>query len=206
MEILTLKSKEKLGCTLCNKCCVYRGDIRLTPVNVCEISKYLRLDVSGFVRKYTERLENQMFEIVLKTRGDKRECVLYDSANHKCSIHKVKPLQCVMFPLYPENIKRDLFINSGQCQRDEFKELSIDKWLNGNGSIYSKHKDFCIYWIAFLEDVQDIIYRKELDLDFEKIYRILFENYDLSKKNFEKQARSNIDEVKRIIKIKISEK
>ncbi len=178
MEILTLKSKDKLGCTLCNKCCIYRGDIRLTPVNVCEISKYMGLTIEEFLTDYTERLENNAFELVLKTNGEKRECKLYDGQNNKCSIHKVKPLQCVMFPLYPENIKRDYFINSGQCQNDEFKNVSIDKWLNGNGNIYNKHKDFCIYWINFLEDVQNIIVRKKISLDFEKIYKKLFEDYD----------------------------
>ena len=41
MDILTLKSKVRLGCTRCEKCCIYRGDIRLNPLNICKISKYL---------------------------------------------------------------------------------------------------------------------------------------------------------------------
>ena len=40
MDILTMKTKEKLGCNLCDRCCEFRGDIKLTPVNVCRISKY----------------------------------------------------------------------------------------------------------------------------------------------------------------------
>ncbi len=206
MEILTLKSKEKLGCNLCNKCCIYRGDIRLTPVNVCEIASFLGLTNKEFVEKYTDRLEGDLFELVLKTSGDKRQCVLYDEKNRKCSIHKVKPLQCVMFPLYPESIKQNFFINSGQCVNNEFETITIDKWLNGNGDIYNKHKEFCLYWISFIEDVQDIFRRKNVDIDFEAIYEKLFLEYDTSKSNYEKQARSNINEIKELIKIKISEK
>ena len=40
-EILNLKSKAKLNCTLCEKCCEYRGNIKITPINVLEISKFL---------------------------------------------------------------------------------------------------------------------------------------------------------------------
>ena len=42
-EILNLKSKAKLNCTLCEKCCEYRGDIKITPINVLEISKFLKI-------------------------------------------------------------------------------------------------------------------------------------------------------------------
>lgn len=203
MDILTLKSKDKLGCNLCDKCCIYRGDIRLTPVNVCEIAKYMGLTNKEFVEKYTDRVEGDLFELVLKTRGCNRQCILYDEIGKKCSIHKVKPLQCVMFPLYPENIKQNFFINSGQCTNSEFKTITIDKWLNGNGNIYNKHKNFCLYWISFIEDVQDIFRRKEIEIDQEFIYKKLFLDYDMNWSKFEKQARKNIEEIKELIKIKI---
>ena len=185
MEILTLKSKDKLGCDTCNKCCVYRGDIRLTPINVCEISKYLNISIHDFIMKYTDRLEGNLFELVLKTRGDLKECILYNQENNKCLIHPVKPMQCVMFPLYPENIK-------------------VDNWLNDNNGIYKKHKDFCIYWISFIEDVQNVVSKNNLysKLDINNIYRILFENYTDSRigNSYEKQSRKNIEEVKNIIR------
>lgn len=31
MEIVTINSKVKLGCNICDKCCINRGDIKLTP-------------------------------------------------------------------------------------------------------------------------------------------------------------------------------
>ena len=41
-------------------------------------------------------------------------CVItYNQENYKCTIHKVRPMQCAMFPLFPENLKQDFFINSG---------------------------------------------------------------------------------------------
>lgn len=65
-EVLTLKSKIPLECSVCDRCCKYRGDIRLTPISVLEISKYLKIGVSEFIDKYTAPLENEPPEIVIK--------------------------------------------------------------------------------------------------------------------------------------------
>ncbi len=198
-DILTLKSKEKLGCDLCDKCCKYRGDIRLTPVNVCEISDYLKITNEEFLYKYTDKLNNG-FEIVLKTKGEIRQCVLYEESEKKCMIHKVKPMQCVMFPLIPESIKRDYFINSNQCKKDTYKEITIKEWLNGNGNIYKNHKKFCMEWINFIENIQDIENelkdQKESELCKLKkeSFNTLFLNYNI-RKSIEKQALEKMNSV-----------
>lgn len=124
-DILTLKSKEKLGCNRCEKCCIYRGDIRLTPINVCNISRFLNISIKEFLEKYTNRLKDSEPELVLKTVGELRECILYDKKIKGCGIHKVKPMQCVMFPLVPENLKRDYFYNSNQCILEDTKPISV---------------------------------------------------------------------------------
>lgn len=197
-DILTLKSKEKLGCDLCDKCCKYRGDIRLTPVNVCEISDYLKITNEEFLYKYTDKLNNG-FEIVLKSIGELKQCILYDKSKKKCMIHKVKPMQCVMFPLIPESIKRDYFINSNQCKKETFKEITINKWLNGNHNIYKKHKRICLEWIKFNEDIQEI--EKELvEHKKQKLCKLKEESFnilflDYSYKNIEKQAIEKMNKV-----------
>ena len=199
MDILTLNSKEKLGCIMCDKCCIYRGDIRLTPLNVCKISKFLNLSIKEFLKEYTDRLENNKLELVLKTKGNLKQCILYDEKNKKCGIHPVKPMQCVMFPLVPENLKRDYFYNSGECKMEEFKEIKVKKWLNGNNNIYSKNKKICMEWIEFLEYIQpklENISKEKL----EECYEILFENYDLKKVNLKNQMRNNIKTVIDIVK------
>ena len=53
-EILNLKSKSNLSCILCEKCCEYRGDIKITPINVLEISKFLKISIDDFLKGYTE--------------------------------------------------------------------------------------------------------------------------------------------------------
>lgn len=194
MDILTLKSKVKLGCNMCDKCCVYRGDIKLTPINVCNISKYLGISNDEFIERYTDRMEGRPLELVLKTVGDKKECILYDNNIHGCGIHKVKPMQCTMFPLVPENLKRDYFYDSEQCKIEDAKEITVNKWLNGNHNNYKRNKQICIDWIDFLEEIQPILKNTEKE-KIDEFYKIIFENYNLKKMNLRKQMRDNMRKI-----------
>ena len=202
MDILTLKTKVKLGCNMCDKCCIYRGDIRLLPINVCRISKFLNVPVKEFLEKYTDRLDENKLELVLKTTGELKQCILYDGIQKKCVIHKVKPMQCVMFPLVPENLKRDYFYDSGECNFDNAKEITVNQWVNGNNKIYSKNKDICIEWINFIEWAQRKI-KEFSEEELDNLYKILFENYNLKKWNLVKQMRKNMWKVEKIIKERI---
>lgn len=198
MEILSLRSKVKLGCNMCDKCCVYRGDIRLTPVNAYEISRYLNIDIKNFLDKYTDRLENQEPELVLKTVGNKKQCILYDNENKKCKIHLVKPMQCVMFPLVPVDLNRDEFYNSRECMLESAMPIRVSKWVNGNNRIYSKNKKICIEWISFIEWIQ-YMWKYVKDKDKNKIYEMLFENYNKSEINIRAKVRKNMREVVKYI-------
>ena len=198
MDILTMKSKVSLGCNRCDKCCVYRGDIKLTGVNIYQISKHLNMTPKEFIEKYTERLEDSFPEIVFKTKGEKRECILYDDDFKGCSINSIKPLQCIMFPLVPENLKRNYFTSNNQCPYVPPKKITVKKWLDGNNRLYSKNKKNYLKWISYMEWIsyrEDKLTKEEK----EKIYFYLFENYDIKKNNLNKQFDLNLKEVERII-------
>ena len=189
-EILDLKSKVNLSCTLCEKCCEYRGDIKITPINVLQISKFLKISIDEFLDTYTEEVKGEEPEIVIKGIGDKKFCIFNNRENYRCKIHKVKPMQCVVFPLVPVDLKRDLFINTNGCVLKNDKKTTVDKWLNGNHRIYSKNKSIYIKWISLMEEIQP--FWKRIDSEKrEEIKRILYKDYDL-KKNYEKQVEKNI--------------
>ena len=175
-EILDLKSKVNLNCTLCEKCCEYRGDIKITPINVLKISKFLKISIDEFLEKYTEEVN--------------------DRSNYKCQIHKVKPMQCVVFPLVPVDLKRDLFVNTNGCVLKNDKKTTVDKWINGNNKIYSKNKNIYMKWIELMEEMQPWWkgIKKE---NREEIKRILYRDYDM-KKNYEKQVLENIKRARKI--------
>ena len=200
-EILNLKSKTTLNCSLCEKCCEYRGDIKITPINVLEISKFLKISIEDFLDKYTEEVKNEEPEIVIKGIGEKQECIFNDRITYKCKIHKVKPMQCVVFPLVPIDVKRDLFINTNACPIASDKKTTVDKWINGNHKIYSKHKTVYIKWIELMEEIQPkwSSISKEIQ---DKIKDVLFKEYDL-KKNYENQVLVNIRNARKIMYGKI---
>ena len=82
----------------------------ILPSDLCRNKKErdnLNLSPKEFIQRYTHELEYP--EIALKGIGEKNECILYSHDIQGCSIHKVKPMQCVMFPLVPENLKKDYF-------------------------------------------------------------------------------------------------
>ena len=153
-EILNLKSKVNLNCSICDKCCQNRGDIRLTPINVIEISNYLKIPINEFLEKYTCELKNEEPEIVINPIGEKNWCIFNNIENNRCKIQKVKPVQCVVFPLIPVDINNDLFINSNSCPIKNNKNISINKWLNGNNNIYKRNKEIYIKWIKLIEEIR----------------------------------------------------
>lgn len=197
-EVLNLKSKTNLQCKICDRCCKYRGDIRLTPINVLEISKFLKIEIDEFLNKYTHEVKGEEPEIALKSVGEEEWCILNDTKTYKCKIQKVKPMQCVVFPLIPIDVKNDLFINSNSCILEENKKTTVNKWLNGNNKIYKRNKDIYLIWIKLIEEIQPK-WNKFSKEKQEEIKQVLFKNYDKNKK-YKKQIINNIKKVKEIIK------
>lgn len=197
LEILYLKSKTNIDCQICDKCCKHRGDIRLTPVNVVEISKFLKCSIEDFLYLYTDNVKGQEPEIVLKTIGREKLCIFNDSETNKCMIQKVKPMQCVVFPLVPVDLKQDFFTNSGECKVKTKKQVSVNRWLNGNNNIYKRHKESTIEWTEFLEEYQPI-WKNLTKKEKRNIDNLLYYNYNYHD-NVDKQMHDNIQEAKKIL-------
>lgn len=195
-KVLNLNSKANLNCSICDRCCKYRGDIRLTPINVLEISKYLKITPKSFLENYTIELEDEPPEIVIKAVSEERRCIFNNSKNYKCMIHKFRPMQCVVFPLYPVDIKNDLFINTNFCIMKSNKKTKINKWLNSD-NLYKKNKNIYLKWIELIEEIQPI-WNSISANNKRKIKELLFIDYDLNK-NYEKQIIDNFKKVRDII-------
>ena len=195
-EVLNIKSKIPLNCTICDRCCKYRGDIRLAPISVLEICKYLKIELKEFINNYTIELENEPPEIVIKAVGEDRVCIFNDCKTYKCKIHKFRPIQCVMCPLYPVDIDRDLFINMGTCVAKQKKKTRIYKWLNED-KIYERNKSSYIKWINLVEEIQPKWNSYSIDVQ-QRIRKLIFLDYDL-KQNLEKQIDNNMKKIREII-------
>ena len=195
-ELLGLKSKAILNCKICDKCCEYRGDIKITPINVLEISKYLGISIEEFLEKYTETAFQEEPEIVIKGIGEKKRCIFNDEKTFRCKIHEVEPMQCLVFPLVPWDLNKDLFVNSNQCVYPENKQIKVDKWLNGNNKIYNRNKKVYQKWIELMEEIQPFWKLVGQETQNE-IKNLIYNKYDM-KENFEKQVIDNIEMAREI--------
>src|SRR2546425_371953 len=82
----------------CTNCCTQSGYVYLTEEDVDRIAAHLHLDRETFEERYVCRSEDRVRLSMSRTQA----CHFLRAGG--CSIHGVKPLQCRVFPYWPENV------------------------------------------------------------------------------------------------------
>ena len=135
----------KFHCDQCGKCCTHREDIILSPMDIFKMAKELKMTPVEFYHEYCvfNIGEHTRMPIVrLASEGKDTHCVLLK--NHRCSVHKVKPAVCTMFPLgrymcfekddyNAESIdtsKVKYLLQPPECG-DESETHTVREWLSG---------------------------------------------------------------------------
>lgn len=135
----------KFHCAQCGKCCTYRDDIILSPMDIFKMSRELKITPVDFYHEYCvfNIGEHTRMPIVrLGSVGKDYHCVLLK--NHKCSVHKVKPAVCGMFPLGRYmSFEKDAYdqadfatnkvkylLQPPDCG-DDSEEHTVREWLSG---------------------------------------------------------------------------
>ena len=135
----------KFHCDQCGKCCTHREDIILSPMDIFKMAKELKMTPVEFYHEYCvfNIGEHTRMPIVrLASEGKDTHCVVLK--NHRCSVHKVKPAVCAMFPLgrYMSFEKDDYNAESIDTSKvkyllqppecgDESKTHTVREWLSG---------------------------------------------------------------------------
>ena len=135
----------KFHCDQCGKCCTHREDIILSPMDIFKMAKELKMTPVEFYHEYCvfNIGEHTRMPIVrLASEGKDTHCVLLK--NHRCSVHKVKPAVCAMFPLgrYMSFEKEDYNAESIDTSKvkyllqppecgDESETHTVREWLSG---------------------------------------------------------------------------
>ena len=135
----------KFHCDQCGKCCAHREDIILSPMDIFKMAKELKMTPVEFYHEYCvfNIGEHTRMPIVrLASEGKDTHCVLLK--NHRCSVHKVKPAVCAMFPLgrYMSFEKDDYNAESIDTSKvkyllqppecgDESETHTVREWLSG---------------------------------------------------------------------------
>jgi Fe-S-cluster containining protein len=93
----------------CTKCCDTIGFVYITEKNLRETARFLGMKPAEFERRFVYRTRNLLR--LRKPRG--KQCHFLVEGG--CSIHPVKPVQCRLFPFWPEYLEsRTAWRNTGQ--------------------------------------------------------------------------------------------
>lgn len=95
----------------CTNCCRVHGYVYITERNLTEMAAYLGLTPAEFEARYVYRTTH-----LLRLRKPKRsQC--HFLMNNGCRVHPVKPVQCRVYPFWPELVEyRDLWdAEAGKC-------------------------------------------------------------------------------------------
>lgn len=92
----TLRFECQHGCT---KCCEVSGYVYLTEENLRNMAAHVGMTARAFEKQYVYRTRHLLR--LRKPRG--AQC--HFLKNGGCSVHPVKPVQCRLFPFWPELVE-----------------------------------------------------------------------------------------------------
>ncbi len=111
-EMTGLRFECQPGCT---NCCEQQGFVYLTEDDLVRIAEYVGMTARDFERRYVYRTSHRLR---LRVPRQQQCHFLRDGG---CSIHAVKPVQCRLFPFWPELVE----------SKREWKKTAA--WCPGNG-------------------------------------------------------------------------
>ena len=83
----------------CTKCCNVQGYVYITERDLKRMAKYVKMTAADFEAKYVYRTVHLLR--LRKPRGS--QCHFLNESG--CSIHPVNPVQCRLFPFWPELVE-----------------------------------------------------------------------------------------------------
>jgi Fe-S-cluster containining protein len=84
----------------CTECCRQKGFVYLTEDDLKRMAAFIGLSATAFERKYVYRTARRMR---LRVPRDGGTCPFLEEGG--CSVHPVKPVQCRIFPFWPELVE-----------------------------------------------------------------------------------------------------
>ena len=150
------------GCAGCSSCCQGMGSsIILDPLDIFRLTGHLS---KSFEQLLEEALELNVVDGIilpnLKMTGKDERCVFL-SPDGRCTIHKVRPGFCRLFPLgrYYENHSFRYFLQIHECPKPDKSKIKIKKWLDIEN--FRQYEKFTADWHYYLKERQEIAMRSE---------------------------------------------
>ena len=185
-------SKINFECQRCGKCCKHRGDLALTPMDVFQISKFLRISCEEMVKRYTQLSHRHDFpQIVLQGVSKQSICIFYDKRKG-CTIYPVRPTQCYLFPLATITSFKDEQFRIQHCPGHNANTESqpVLDWIRNSSPRYESEKDLFIWYLEKLPEIDRLCHLMNSE-HLNKVKELMYYDYDLTK-DMESQIRFNL--------------
>lgn len=141
-------------CKGCSSCCKGMGNsIVLDPYDVYRLTTGLNVK---FEELLIDKLDLNVVEGIilpnLKMNGKEEACNYLDE-NGRCSIHKLRPGICRIFPLgrIYENGEFEYILQVNECEKKNRTKVKVKKWIDTED--VSKNEAFINEWHYFLKDI-----------------------------------------------------
>lgn len=91
-------------CQRCGKCCRFRGDIPISPMDLVRYCNFFKMSPSSFLEEYAilEKVYLEPVRVYLKDKGDKQHTCIFFEEDKGCTINAIKPPICYIYPFYED--------------------------------------------------------------------------------------------------------
>ena len=160
------------GCKGCSACCHGMGSsIVLDPLDVHRLATGLKTSVAALLQDHLEvlpgtcdpvqcpaRLELNVVDGIilpnLKLSGEAEACTFLNTEG-RCSVHRVRPGVCRLFPLgryYDGSGDFTYIVQAGECPYPVKSKVKVKKWIDTPN--YAQYHQFVLKWHDFLKKIR----------------------------------------------------
>lgn len=158
-NLLTLDNTIEFKCRGCGKCCIETTDIILSPIDIYNLSKQLKISSEEVITQYGDVIQggSTKMPIVLLKRDKNNKCLLLK--DNKCMVHQGKPGSCYLYPLGRVIMKNPddgtssqikYFMQKDLCRKYKVKTIKIRDYI---GDKYISQEQACINWLTRYGDL-----------------------------------------------------
>ena len=189
----------KFHCTMCGECCIHREDILLSPKDIYNIAKELKLSTADLFNQYCETYigyDSGVPVVRLEPRGAAKRCPLLK--NKKCIVHRAKPIICAMYPigrcLIATGLKEDIgdstqyklqyIFNSPECG-DGSETHTVREYLESFGipvedGFFMKWYQVILDMGNFLRKIEEVVDMETMEFVWKTVFVGIYLHYDVA--------------------------
>lgn len=194
-------------CKGCFSCCQGMGEsIVLDPYDVYRLTKGLNVSFEALLNDKIElNVYDGMILPHLKMAGADETCAFLNEEG-RCSIHKIRPGICRLFPLgrIYENGSFQYFLQIHECKNQNRTKVKVKKWIDTPD--LKQNEVFILQWHDFVSEVQEKMMELKDDELFKKVNMFLLQQFFIEcyhSEDFYKQFAERLEKAKVVVNMLI---